>query len=68
MLTDLANQAELELGDAYIEKMAEDGMSCNDLTPESKQEFIDATASVRDEYRSVYSTQLWDILDRVTAQ
>ena len=67
LLTSTADKAELEIGDAYIAKMAEAGMECNDITPENKQGFIDATASVRDEYRSVYSAELWGILDKVTA-
>lgn len=67
LLTSTADRAELELGDGYIAKMAEAGMECNDITPENKQGFIDATASVRDEYRSVYSAELWGILDKVTA-
>ena len=56
LLTSTADKAELELGDGYIAKMAEAGMECNDITPENKQGFIDATASVRDEYSTIERT------------
>lgn len=67
LLVSIANEAELELGEAYIAKMAEAGMECNTIDPDKKQEFIDATASVRDSYRSVYSSELWAVLDAATA-
>lgn len=67
LLIDIANEAELELGDAYIAKMAEAGMECNDIDADKKQEFIDATASVRDSYRGVYSAELWTLLDAAAA-
>lgn len=68
LLDSIATNAELELGDAYIAKMTEAGMVCNTIDPDKKQEFVGATKSVRDEYRSVYSDKLWAILDSVTAQ
>lgn len=68
LLCDIATQAEIEIGDAYIAQMEEAGMECNTLTDEAKQEFIEATASVRDSYRDVYSAELWAVLDEATAQ
>ena len=67
-MTELANTAELALGDYYIKEMSEDGMECNTITAENRQGFVDATQSVRDEYRNVYSSDLWAILDKVIAE
>ena len=68
LLCKIATDAEIEIGDAYISQMAEAGMECNILTEEAKQDFIDATAAVRDNYRDVYSAELWAVLDDATAQ
>lgn len=59
----VANQRAMELKDnnEYIEKLRQDGMEVNDISPENHQKFVTALAPMYDQYKEKFGQPLFDL-------
>lgn len=54
--------------DEDLELCEESGMEVTRLTPEAKQEFVDATSHIRDSIAETTGPEIMELLDKVTAE
>lgn len=62
-ILDWERQTELTNNEDFINRLAEEGMEVNEITPENKAKFVEAVQPVYEEFQSTFGQELFDIAD-----
>ena len=57
-IVELERRIEAQIQEEYVEMLAAEGMIVNDITPENKQKFFEATQPVRDKFMEAFDKEI----------